>query len=694
MQFIERRLFDHINNTIATNISNIMQKHIFTLTLALFLMGVFVPKIAAQNAADTNIERAQLPANTHYITDFNFAEPGSASSNPEPIKKELDDLQKTLMQQMTEIYELHIQAVRNQINDDPVAAEENITSALKAVQQMLEDYPEIQGNERFTELYRTVYTEYRSFYGIEEVDNREKGKIFAVQRDLYNSSSDWMRGHYVLPENITKPETEVPLIYDNEHVNQHLRFYSSKRPEVMQRWLERSKKYFPMMERIFQEEGVPTELIHLSMIESGLNPKARSWASAVGMWQFIRPTGAAYGLEANWWLDERRDPEKATRAAARHLKDLYETWGDWYLAIANYNISPRGLKRAIRAGGGTKDYWSAYPHLPRETQGYIPGFIATTIINRNAEAFGFNETYEVEPYSYDVVEVAPLMSLKKLAEAANMSLEKLKDYNPELLRWATPPGGNYQLKLPEGNKNSFLANYQEIPKNKRSQGVAVHRVSRGETLGYIARKYGSSVRGIYETNEGLSSTIHPGQKIIVPLAPGSSPKIAAQTPNNDDQKESSSASSRSDNSSSDNGKSKILYTVKSGDTVGHIAEWFDVQSSQVRAWNNTSNTINVGETLTIYVSDAKEGYYGQVNSFSASKKRQIEREQDNGKDVTSAYLADAGSGGAVRYTVRKSDTLIEIARTFDVSVSDIKRTNNLNGSRIYEGQRLRINHTN
>src|SRR5699024_6169074 len=209
-----------------------------------------------------------------------------------------------------------------------------------------------------------------------------------------------------------------------------LKYFTYKRPQVMETWLQRSARFFPMMERIFEEVGVPTELIHLSMIESGLNATAQSWASATCMWQFMKETGSAYGLDVNWWVDERRDPVKSTWAAARHLRDLYEVWNDWHLAIAGYNISPTGLKSAIRDGGGEKDYWSAYAYLPSETQGYIPGFIAATLIGLNPEEFGFKGDYTAEAYSYETVEVAPLMSLELLAETDGRSSYKRKQYNP------------------------------------------------------------------------------------------------------------------------------------------------------------------------------------------------------------------------------------------------------------------------
>lgn len=497
---------------------------------------------------------------------------------------------------------------------------------------------------------------------------------------------------YVLPENISVNKTEVPLV-QNRQVNRHLMYYTLKRPEVVERWLERSEKYFPMMRRIFKEEGVPTELIHLSMIESGLNPTARSWAAAVGMWQFIRATGSMYGLEVNFWVDERRDPEKATRAAARHLKDLHNIWDDWHLAMANYNISPRGLRRAIRAAGGVEDYWAAYRYLPRETRGYVPGFIAATMIANNPVEFGFQKNYGIEPYDYVVAEVDPLMPLDELAKAAGITTEELKEYNPELRRWATPPGSSYSLKLPAGIRDRFLANYEDIPKESRSQNVAMHTVQRGETLGRISRKYGTSVRALYETNENLSHIIYPGQKLVVPLAPGSGEKLAVNRPTHQPRGQTrSSSSSRRSRASAPPNSTAVYYQVKKGDTIGHIAEWYDVRAWQIRAWNGTSNYIRPGERLVVYVPNSKDNYYERINTLTFAEKQRIEREQRSGKDVTRLYALteSSSSSSAVTYTVRRNDTLSEIATSFGVSVSQIQRLNNLRGSRIYVGQTLRI----
>lgn len=666
-----------------------MQNKLQVLIIIILITSI-TPSFAQEQDEDIRLEATPMPVKLLPYNNPMIPEDDDFAVNKNFDHNKLDDFQKDIMRRIADIYRIHVNAIEAQIQDDPLTAETRITDALNAMQNLLDTYPEVQSNKRFSELYRSVMTEYREFYGIEDSSKEVKGEIFAIQKELYSQEGDdWMNEDFSLPENITTPKTKVPLV-QNRQVNRHLMYYTLKRPEVMETWLRRSKKYFPMMEEIFEDEGVPTELIHLSMVESGLNPRARSWASAVGMWQFIRATGSMYGLEVNWWIDERRDPEKATRAAARHLKDLYNIWGDWHLAIANYNISPRGLKRAIRAAG-KEDYWAAFPYLPRETQGYVPGFIAATMIEMNPEQFGFTGKYKSEEYDYEVFEVAPLMPLDELAKAAGITTEVLKDYNPELLRWATPPGNSYPLKLPVGHKEQFAANYEDIPKEKRSQNVAMHTVNRGETLGYIARKYGTSVRALYETNESLSSTIYPGQKIVVPLAPGSNEKIAANRPTH--QPRGKTSTNRRSRSKAPANSAAMIYKVKSGDTIGHIAEWYDVRAWQIRSWNGVSNYIRPGQNLTVYVPQSKKSYYRQINGMSFSKKQQIEREQRSGKDITETYLASAeGSNdrSGVTYTVRANDTLIQIANSYGVSVSQIQRLNNLNGSRIYVGQQLKI----
>ncbi len=606
-----------------------------------------------------------------------------------PTLNPLDSFQKDVITRISDIYKMYIMALDAQVAEDAILTEKYINDAVEASQDLLDDYPEIRSDRRFGELSRVVVAEYRQFYGITDAEGEPQGEIFAIQEDFLEDET-LISEDFEFPNDFSIQKTDVPLI-QNAQVNRHLVYYTLRRPEVMETWRERAEVYKPMMDEIFAEEGLPPELVYLSFIESGINPTARSWASAVGMWQFIAATGRVYGLEINWWVDERRDPEKATRAAARHLKDLHNIWGDWHLAMANYNISPRGLNRAIRRAGGEKDYWAAYPYLPRETRGYVPGFIATTMINMSPEEFGFRKSYGKERYSYDIVEVDPLMPLEEMAKIIGITTNELKEYNPELLRWATPPGNKYALKIPSGKKAEFLASYDDIPKENVNQSITMHTVRSGESIGLIARKYGTTVSGIYATNENLSNIIYPGQVLAVPLPEGSTSKLSVNRPTN---QQSGTTTTRSTSSSSSvpANSTKLTYKVKTGDTVGHIAEWYDVRAWNIRTWNGIGNTIRVGQNLSIYVPNSRKGHYEQVNGLSFREKQDIETRQKRGENI---FLASSSStttndNGSVTYVVKQNDTLSEIAESHGVSTSQIRRLNNISGSRIYVGQSLRI----
>lgn len=612
---------------------------------------------------------------------------GLEESPLQPALIQLDSFQKDVMSRVSDIYRIHILSLEAQVNDNPIMAEEHINDAIQASQQLLDDYPEIRNDRRFAELSRIVVSEYRSFYGITENENEPQGEIFTIQQDFLDDEMT-ITENFEFPVEATIPKTQVPL-FQNSQVNRHLVYYTLRRPEVMETWRERAEVYKPMMDKIFAEEGLPPELVYLAYIESGINPTARSWASAVGMWQFIAATGRVYGLEVNWWVDERRDPEKATRAAARHLKDLHNIWGDWHLALANYNISPRGLNRAIRRAGGVKDYWAAYPYLPRETRGYVPGFIATTLINMSPEEFGFQKRYGQEPYAYDLVEVDGLMPLDALAAAINISTDELKRLNPELLRWATPPGNKYSLKIPVGMKNDFLAAYDDIPKESANQSITMHTVRSGESIGLIARKYGTTVSGIFASNENLSTTIYPGQVLAVPLPAGSTAQLSASRPSNQRNGVTTTRSSNRTVNVPAN-SSSLTYKVKTGDTIGHIAEWYDVRAWQVRSWNGIGNTIRVGQNLKVYVPNNLKSHYEKVNTLSFRDKQNLENQQKRGENIFASAGTSSSSNNGATYTVRRNDTLSQIAESQGVSISQLRRLNNLSGSRIYVGQVLKI----
>jgi membrane-bound lytic murein transglycosylase D len=655
------------------------------------LIGIILlfPPIVGNSQQSTNTNGGLTDYRLEYIEPINFG-PRAEIARPEPVG--VDEIERELLHNIANIYRMHVLSLDAQLNSDLISAEKYIIDGLTSIQNLLDEYPEAQSNKRLAELYRTVMIEYQSFYGITEPIRESEGDIFAVLSEMFSLDEDVFESDFfVIPENVTnKKKSDVPLII-NQQVQNQIAYLAYRRPEIMSRWLERSAVYFPMMREIFREEGVPEELIHLSMVESGLVPIARSHARAVGLWQFIQATGASYGLEVNWWIDERRDPEKSTRAAARHLKDLYAYWNDWHLALANYNVSPRRMRSSIQLAGGVRDYWAIFPYLPRETRGYVPIYIAATLIALNPEDFGFEPKFDAEPYRYEVVPVQGSVDLNVLAQAAGITTAELKNLNPELLRWATPPGVSaYPLKIPVGSKGKFEEAYKQIPESARRE-LLVHTVSRGESLGVIANRYSVTVRDIFAANERLTTTIHPGQEIVIPVPQGSNVAISANSPSRARTAatgSSGSSATAASSSATPSNSARIVYTVKTGDTMGHIAEWFATPVSNIRSWNNTTNNIRVGQRLVVFVPSSRQAEFERINSMNFNQKQAMLRERRSGGGTTTANVATASTPQT--YTVRPNDNLWEIARRHNTTVNNLKQINNLRSDRLNVGQVLRI----
>ncbi|MBT3738211.1 MAG: LysM peptidoglycan-binding domain-containing protein [Candidatus Marinimicrobia bacterium] len=373
----------------------------------------------------------------------------------------------------------------------------------------------------------------------------------------------------------------IPLVR-NKKVDQFINYFQTKGRRQFEIWLDRLDVYGPMISQILEECNVPPEIIYLAMIESGLNPKAYSKAAANGMWQFVYATGKRYGLERTWYIDERRDPEKATRAACAYLTDLYGEFDNWYLALAAYNVGEGRIRRATRLHQ-TLDFWQLHS-LPRETRNYMPYFLAATILAKDPEKYGFYKKEKKEKaLSYDVVSIEKSADLTVLARSAETSFKTLQALNPELRQSATPKD-SYELKIPEGSKTTFLKNYNALPENERFAPQSItHKVRNGESLWTIAKKYRVSQHDIAAVNKIRNrSMIRIGQKLTIPV-----PGINLASMSN----------------SAMPGYNKLTYKVRKGDTLGHIAEDYGTKASTIRKWNSLKYGQHIfpGQKLILWI---------------------------------------------------------------------------------------------
>src|ERR1700688_4002714 len=311
---------------------------------------------------------------------------------------------------------------------------------------------------------------------------------------------------------------DLPLTV-NDEVLSFLNFFQTPRGRaIVETGLRRAGRYRGMIARVLSEEGVPQDLIYLAQAESAFQPTALSRAGARGMWQFVAYRGQEYGLRHTWWLDERQDPEKATRAAAQHLRDLYKIFGDWYLAMAAYNCGPGNVQKGIERTGYA-DFWELYRRnvLPRETKNYVPIILALTLIAKDAPHYGIQAEPE-SPVATDMVKPGRAIDLRLVAETIDVDVATLRTLNPSLLRMATPDDPEFVLHLPVGTAATFSAEIADIPPDKWVSWRR-HRVESGEALTSIAKKYRVTPGAIAAANDLEAGTgVEAGEKLIIPAA--------------------------------------------------------------------------------------------------------------------------------------------------------------------------------
>lgn len=452
-----------------------------------------------------------------------------------------------------------------------------------------------------------------------ELEVKGKSTIPTFHDSVYMKRLEFLSEHM---------EMEMPY---NEKVQSYIKMYAEKRRSLVETMLGLSEYYFPLFEQELDRQGLPLELKYLPIIESALNPSAFSHAGASGLWQFVYGTGKFYNLYMDTYVDERRDPVKATKAAVKYLGDLYKIYGDWYMVIAAYNCGPGNVNKAIRRTGGKRDYWEIYYRLPRETRGYVPAFIAATyIMNFHLEHDLYAQQHDL-PLATDTIMLDEPIHLLQVSEKLDIPYDMVKILNPQYRRFYIPGGSKkYALRLPSEKIAAFIDQRDEVLTYKKDELVNAKRT-------YAAPVYSS----------------------YTPDAPSN--------------------------------MASVIYTVKSGDNLGWIAEWYDVGLSKIRYWNNIySNKIRVGQKLKIYVPKNKVTHYMQINKMSFAEKQALD-----GKPIkTNPVPASPAKidNNYVYYKVRRGDSLWEIARKYPgISSSDIQRLNNMSGSsKIKVGQMLKI----
>jgi membrane-bound lytic murein transglycosylase D len=401
----------------------------------------------------------------------------------------------------------------------------------------------------------------------------------------------------------TLHDIDIPL---NARVLQFVQLFSGRLKEFLEEGLSRGARYLPMVQDVFRAEGLPMDLAYVPLVESAFKPSALSRAKARGIWQFMRGTALENGLKHDWYIDERAEPLKATRAAAKYLRTLHDMFdGDWHLALASYNGGPGRVQRAIKRSG-RKDFWklsATTKFLPRETRDYVPLVLAAMIIARNPAQYGMNIT-PIDIPEYETVTLTSPVDLRRVAEWTNTPVKTIQDLNPELRRWTTPVRAtDYELKVPAGTAEMVQA-HLTAAEPETLASLNWHTVKKGETLVTIARKLKVNRTDLAEANYlSLRSKVAAGQRLIIPRAP--EVLLAAQPERTVPVTESRSLdvvqASGSAPEPEQTEPAKLVYQVKRGDTLSSIARLYRTTVASLKTWNRLrTNSIQVGQRLTIF----------------------------------------------------------------------------------------------
>ena len=447
----------------------------------------------------------------------------------------------------------------------------------------------------------------------------------------------------------------IPLIEEDRY-EYYVRRFTKDIPNVFQNWLNRSNKYLYIVKDILRREGVPDELAYLPFTESGFNATAISRAGASGMWQFMKGTGKIYNLDDNFWVDERRDFEKATTAAARHLRDLYEDLGDWHLALAAYNAGMGKIIRAIRMYESRDFYTLArYSYLKRETKDYVPKYLALRHIFCNYQEYGFETPVET-PLIFDRVTVDRQVNLYVIAKLAGTSYDVLKDLNPELKTPVTPPADSYSIRVPYGTGESLSVQMAKMSQDELLM-YKIYYAKKGESLDNIARKYNVSLSNLKTSNGLRHAKLYMNTPIFIPVQKHFDPSVDREF------------------AKSLKPYNPKVHVVRRGENLSVIARKYGLRLNEVVAMNKgiKPSRIRPGQNIIVSVDYKRSDkrYVAQTNTYKK-------------------YNTTAAAAKQKRHVVRSGESLWAIAQKYGTTVNAIKKTNKLSGSQILPGKVLII----
>jgi membrane-bound lytic murein transglycosylase D len=517
-----------------------------------------------------------------------------------------------------------------------------------------------------------------------ELQSKLAGLRDASRKDLQSQASAKASGNDADEKVLNAPATDNVELQINADVLRWVEHFTGSGRSTFERWLKRSGRYVDLFRAALQKEGLPSELAQLVFVESGFNVNARSTSAAVGPWQFLRSTGKLFGLTVNQWVDERKDPEKSTVAAARYLKHLYSIFGDWPLALASYNAGEGTVLRAIKRQG-TTNYWDL--RLPREAEEYVPQYMAVLAISRDPKLYGFDSVELDEPMAFDEVAFKGTIDLRALAKLADCEVSELKQLNPAILNHAVRgPDGVTSLRVPRGKGEVLMKRLQDGATLPAVDLTVKHRVRRGETLQRIADQYHVSARQLALANGiGKKRPLRRGMMLTVPASLSAPPLAILES---EDPRTSTSyvparqirpIRSLGANSTA---QGRVTVTVRKGETLATIASRYGVSVEDIKRWNHlNTSVVRRGTRLKI-----RTDRTAAIEPSAADSAKIADLRAPSGRKVSAGTRRASGRS----VVVKRGETLAEIAARHKVSVLSLKKANRLRGSTIRAGQRLKL----